>query len=88
MSQIERKFDLLNIVISKYSFYESNHESDNSIESKNQLKCLKDVKRLLIQVIFWFYAEDFLFKHKIKSSKGCLVDALAIRGDEGRERLR
>ena len=32
--------------------------------------------------------EDFLFKHKIKSNKGCLVDALAIRGDEGRERLR
>ena len=32
--------------------------------------------------------EDFLFKHKIKSKKGCLVDALAIRGDEGRERLR
>ncbi len=31
---------------------------------------------------------DFLFKHKIKSNKGCLVDALAIRGDEGRERLR
>ena len=79
----------MNIVISKYSFRKSNHESDNSIEeSKNQLKCLKDVKRLLIQVIFWFYAEDFLFKHKIKSNKGCLVDALAIRGDEGRERLR
>ena len=32
--------------------------------------------------------EDILFKHKIKSNKGCLVDALAIRGDEGRERLR
>ena len=31
---------------------------------------------------------DILFKHKIKSNKGCLVDALAIRGDEGRERLR
>ena len=30
----------------------------------------------------------YLFKHKIKSNKGCLVDALAIRGDEGRERLR
>ena len=44
-------------------------------------------KRLLIQVIFT-YGEDILFKHKIKSNKGCLVDALAIRGDEGRERLR
>ena len=31
---------------------------------------------------------DLLFKHKEKSMKGCLVDALAIRGDEGRERLR
>ena len=40
----------------------------------------------LIQVLFKF--EDILFKHKIKSNKGCLVDALAIRGDEGRERLR
>jgi len=29
-----------------------------------------------------------LFKHWIRSNKGCLVDALAIRGDEGRERLR
>ena len=72
----------------KIFFLKSNHESDNSIkESKNQLKCLKDVKRLLIQVIFT-YGEDILFKHKIKSNKGCLVDALAIRGDEGRERLR
>ena len=44
--------------------------------------------RLLIQVSFRFYLEDILFKHKIKSNKGCLVDALAIRGDEGRERLR
>ena len=40
----------------------------------------------LIKLFFVF--EDFLFKHKIKSNKGCLVDALAIRGDEGRERLR
>ena len=39
-----------------------------------------------LSVIFKF--EDILFKHKIKSNKGCLVDALAIRGDEGRERLR
>ncbi len=36
----------------------------------------------------WNVHEDILFKHKIKSNKGCLVDALAIRGDEGRERLR
>ena len=78
-------FDLLNIVISKYSFWKSNHESDNSIEeSKNQLKCLKNS----FQVSFSFFLEDILFKHKIKSNKGCLVDALAIRGDEGRERLR
>ena len=35
-----------------------------------------------------FLLKDILFKHKIKSNKGCLVDALAIRGDEGRERLR
>lgn len=34
---------------------------------------------------FWIL---LLFKHKEKSMKGCLVDALAIRGDEGRERLR
>ena len=83
MSQIKRKFDLLNIVISKYSFWKSNHESDDSIESKNQLKLKK-----LISSFFCFYFEDVLFKHKIKSNKGCLVDALAIRGDEGRERLR
>ena len=42
----------------------------------------------LIQVLILNVREDFLFKHKIKSKKGCLVDALAIRGDEGRERLR
>ena len=42
----------------------------------------------LISSFFKFYDEDILFKHKIKSNKGCLVDALAIRGDEGRERLR
>ena len=51
-------------------------------ESKNQLMLKK-----LIQVLF-LVREDILFKHKIKSNKGCLVDALAIRGDEGRERLR
>ena len=79
----------MNIVISKYSFYGVITKVIIQLkESKNQLKCLKDVKRLLIQVSFRFYLEDFLFKHKIKSNKGCLVDALAIRGDEGRERLR
>lgn len=59
-----------------------NHNSDNSIEDKNQLKLINSFNLLLI--VFG----DFLFKHKIKSNKGCLVDALAIRGDEGRERLR
>ena len=57
-------------------------------ESKNQLKCLKDVYTSAHSSFFKFYDEDILFKHKIKSNKGCLVDALAIRGDEGRERLR
>ena len=47
MSQIKRKFDLLNIVISKI-FLKSNHESDNSIEDKNQLMLKK-----LIKVIFY-----------------------------------
>ena len=53
-------------------------------ESKNQLK----LKKTHFKFLFRFYLEDILFKHKIKSNKGCLVDALAIRGDEGRERLR
>ncbi len=43
---------------------------------RRSFKCFLNVRR------------DFLFKHKIRSNKGCLVDALAIRGDEGRERLR
>ena len=45
-------------------------------------------KKTHFKFLFEFYLEDILFKHKIKSNKGCLVDALAIRGDEGRERLR
>ena len=48
-------------------------------ESTNAYKLIK---------AFFLMREDILFKHKIKSKKGCLVDALAIRGDEGRERLR
>ncbi len=67
----------------KNIFLTSNHDfRDNSIkDSKNQLMLKNSFK-------LFFMHEDFLFKHKIKSNKGCLVDALAIRGDEGRERLR
>ena len=62
----------------KNIFLKSNHESDNSIEGKNQLKCLKDVKTSAHSSYFF----------KVMLKEGCLVDALAIRGDEGRERLR
>ena len=72
---------MLNIVISKI-FLKDNHESDNSIEDKNQLMLKNSLNLLLI--VFG----DFLFKHKIKRNKGGLVDALEIRGDEGSERLR
>ena len=54
------------------------------LDSKNQLK----LKKTHFKFLFESCLEDILFKHKIKSNKGCLVDALAIRGDEGRERLR
>ena len=40
-------FDLLNIVISKI-FLKDNHESDNSIEDKNQLMLKNSLNLLLI----------------------------------------
>ena len=67
----------------KNIFLTSNHDCrDNSIKDSKKQLMLKNSFKL------FFMREDFLFKHKIKSNKGCLVDALAIRGDEGRERLR
>ena len=49
----------------------------------------KDKNQLMLKNSFKLFLSLKTFSSSmIKSNKGCLVDALAIRGDEGRERLR